>query len=107
MSKSKKKPNNPPYITTDDCERRMTPVVEDIAVIKKALVGDDLRGGLVKEIAEMNAKMNGIVTNHNKQASNTAIKADLSSKWKLGIFAAIVTGMVALVNILKDIFLKN
>jgi hypothetical protein len=39
-------------VTFDECAKNMAPIQEDLATVLKALVGDDLRGGIVKDVAD-------------------------------------------------------
>jgi len=65
MSKnSRKRTEKNPFVPTAVCEEKhaaiskeITSLSSDIQSIKKALIGEDLQSGLVKEISEMKNKM--------------------------------------------------
>ena len=46
------------FITKAECYKTHTQITTDFATIKKALVGDDLRGGIVKDVADIKAALN-------------------------------------------------
>lgn len=39
-------------VTFGECEKNMQPIKDDLGTVLKALVGDDLRGGIVKDVAD-------------------------------------------------------
>jgi len=39
-------------ITAEECAKNMEPIQDNLNTVLKALVGDDLRGGLVKDVAD-------------------------------------------------------
>jgi len=41
------------FVSKTDCTKTMEPLRSDLTTVLKALVGDDLRGGLVKDVAEL------------------------------------------------------
>jgi len=53
------------YVTKDDCVKSMAPIQSDITTIKKALVGDDLRGGIVKDVADIKATLKNTSSQNN------------------------------------------
>lgn len=50
MSKRKRS-----YVTADDCSRFRTEIKSELSVLRNALVGEDLRGGLVKDVSDIKA----------------------------------------------------
>ena len=60
MSKDEE-PHNPKYITANQCNTKQTNCSADfkdeLRTIKKALVGDDMRGGMVKDMGDLKAKL--------------------------------------------------
>ena len=58
---SKKKKDNP-YVTRDECFQISGEIRRDISTIKKTLVGEDLRGGLVKDVQEIKSATSAIKT---------------------------------------------
>jgi len=58
---SKKKKDNP-YVTRDECFQISGEIRRDIATIKMTLVGEDLRGGIVKDVQEIKSATGAIKT---------------------------------------------
>ena len=56
-----KKDRNPSYVTASECRQISGSINKELVTIKKALVGDDMLGGMVKELATIKANLN----NHN------------------------------------------
>lgn len=42
-----------PYVTKAECAETSGQIRDEISIVKKALVGEDLRGGLVKDVSDM------------------------------------------------------
>lgn len=80
------------FVTRSECQSAMSRVATDIDTVKCALVGKDLRGGLVKDVADLIGKVDHIIQAN--QESNS-----IRLEWKLAIFGAIVTSIIALVGI--------
>lgn len=55
------KPSNPKYVSAEQCRQRQTlcstEVKAEIKTIKNALVGEDMQGGLVKQVTVMKTKL--------------------------------------------------
>lgn len=45
--------NDPEYMTKSECFQISSAIRKDMDVMKKALVGDDMRGGIVKDLSEI------------------------------------------------------
>jgi hypothetical protein len=61
-----------------------------------------MRGGLVADIAKINSTIGTALKDNKQKAANCAVKAELATRWKIAIVGAITTGVVALINFLKD-----
>jgi hypothetical protein len=59
---SKKKKDDPPYVTRDECFQISGEIRKDISTIKKTLVGEDMRGGIVKDVQEIKSATSAIKT---------------------------------------------
>jgi len=59
---SKKKTKDNPYVTRDECFQISGEIRKDIATIKKTLVGEDMRGGIVKDVQEIKSATGAIKT---------------------------------------------
>lgn len=55
MTKSsiKRKFNPDDYVTKAECLAISGNIMKELQIIKKALVGDDMRGGLVKDVSDL------------------------------------------------------
>jgi hypothetical protein len=80
------------YVTKGDCREAMSSVATELGTVKKALVGDDMRGGIVKDIAGLNGKVDDLIKA--KQCGD-----EISLKWKLAIFSASISSILALIGI--------
>jgi hypothetical protein len=80
------------YMTRRECKAAMAEVGSDIADIKRALVGDDMRGGMVKDIERLNMKVDQIVENGKNSTK-------FLNRWKLAIFGAAISLTVAIVGV--------
>jgi len=89
---SKKKTENPgpDFVTRAECVAQRREVRADIITIKKALVGDDLRGGVVKDCTDMKKDIKGIKKVMNDVNNQKMKNQELSLKWKLGIAVALI-----------------
>lgn len=53
MSKKPSEENNPGHVTRAECHRTTTAMKDDLKTIRTALVGEDMRGGIVKDVADL------------------------------------------------------
>ena len=49
--------NKDEFVTKTECRQRMSGFQDDLATVKKAIIGDDMRGGMVRDIAEIKGKV--------------------------------------------------
>ena len=47
------KRNNPAYVTKPECAQISASIKEELKTIRTALVGEDMRGGIVKDVADL------------------------------------------------------
>lgn len=52
LTKKSNNPNNP-YVTRSECARISGQIREELKVLKSVLVGEDMRGGMNKEIGDI------------------------------------------------------
>jgi hypothetical protein len=74
----------------------MSPLLTDIATIRRAMVGDDLRGGMVKDVADMKSEMkaaNG-VSKEEKRQKESALKLTEKRKWAIIALVFSIIGYV-------------
>ena len=59
-------PRNPKYVTSIQCDSKQkncsSDFKDEMRTIKKALVGDDLRGGIVKDMSELKTRLSLVKT---------------------------------------------
>ena len=53
-----KKAKNPNCVTRSECHEISGSIKNELVTIKMALVGDDMRGGMVRELAEIKTNLN-------------------------------------------------
>lgn len=53
MTKKPSEENNPGHVTRAECYRTTTIMKEDLKTIRTALVGKDMRGGIVKDVTDL------------------------------------------------------
>ena len=85
-----KRKNTSTFVTHAECAEVSGQIRNEISVVKKALVGADLRGGLVKDVADMKSDMETI----KKFIDNQKTKG---RDWRLlgfSILGSIVSGTV-------------
>lgn len=61
----------------------MGDVRNDLGIVKKALVGDDLCHGLVKTVGEIKAQVTSLITDKQNNKESQKEKRETSLKWKL------------------------
>lgn len=52
-----KKLGNPGCVTTAECAQISGSINKELGTIKRALVGDDMRGGIVKDVADIKSNL--------------------------------------------------
>jgi hypothetical protein len=92
------------FVTRGECTAINTDMKADLKLIKVAVVGADMRGGMVRDIADLRNKVDGIVSNRigdnnrrkEERAADTA-KAELSMKWKITLVVAAFSSATAVI----------
>jgi hypothetical protein len=88
-----------------DCAKAMQPLEGDIKQIREALVGVDLRGGLVKDVQQLNSKLDDIIDDAKSAKQLAAEVRDSTRQWRLIIFGSLLAAMLALsVEVIKGLF---
>ena len=87
------------YVTKSDCSDKMgaaaaqrTVILSEIATIRRALIGEDLRGGLVKDVEKLNGKVDQI-------AENGKNSATLLNRWKIAAAGFVVSLTIAIIGL--------
>jgi hypothetical protein len=83
MSHGKHNDNN--FVTKVECQQITATFREDMGTVKKALVGEDMRGGLVKDVSEIRVSL-----------KNNGYSKGLGKKERALIYTSIIgtTGVV-------------
>lgn len=79
------------YVTEEICAKRVSEMKTDLATIKKALIGEDMRGGIVKDLADLILKFNA-----NEESKETSLR------WKLIVFSAVSALLGTVLGIIID-----
>ena len=85
------------YVRRDECIKHVTGIENELAIIKDALVGHDLRGGLVKDINKVFIELALL----KKESRNGIIRNKISKK---GWFAIGSSAITAAASFLVAIF---
>ena len=80
---SPRKKNSPRYVTADECARVSGDIRRELSILKKALVGDDMRGGIVKDVQD--------IKNTLKTASSVA---NFVKPVVVAVLSAIITALI-------------
>lgn len=80
------------YVTLDDCARFRAEIRGELQTIKNALVGEDLRGGIVKDLATLRSTLESL------QKSLDDMKGSrLSGKEKAAIISAVIMALGSII----------
>lgn len=89
MSRSKQNPNG--FVTKVECQQITATFREDLSTVKMALVGEDMRGGIVKDVSEIRVSL-----------KNNGYSKGLGKKERALIYTSIIgTGGVVLAEIIR------
>lgn len=53
---SRKRDGNPSYVTKAECLQTSTAIKDELKTIRTALVGEDMRGGIVKDVSDLKSQ---------------------------------------------------
>jgi hypothetical protein len=86
------------------CDKRLEEITSDIRLIKSALVGTDMRGGLVNQVNNLSVKLNDIIstqhltdetrnkekeTSNKREADTEAARYDVHARYKVAIIGLV------------------
>lgn len=57
MSMSRSKHNHDDFVTKVECQQITSTFREDLGTVKMALVGEDMRGGIVRDVSEIRSTL--------------------------------------------------
>lgn len=82
------------YVSRQECDGAMEPLRSTLETVKNALVGENMSGGLVQQVNNLNIRVANLITQGNEQKLQNKEKQEKNLKWKLAAvgFAAIVIG---------------
>jgi len=86
-------------VTHAECSAVMGPLQTSLSRIENAIIGPDLSSGLVKKVADLDAKVDSIVKNNTHEKGEQAKKDKKQDKWKL---AALTFGFSLLIIFIKE-----
>lgn len=73
---------NPSYVTSVECAEISGQIRNEITIIKNSLVGKDMRGGIVKDMADMKGDLKAVKQYMNNEKTK-------GRDWKLLAFALV------------------
>lgn len=79
------------FISREECAKMHEQVGHDLKIIQKALVGEDLRGGLVKDVSDMKTSITSLSNKKDKDI-------DFTRSWKLAVLATVLSSVALLAS---------
>ncbi len=84
------------FVTKGECQQITASFREDMGTVKMALVGGDLRGGIVKDLSEMKGTLNTVKNNGSKNG--------LGKKERALVYTSIIgTGGLIIVEVIRAV----
>jgi len=80
------------FVTKAECYKTHAQITNDFATIKRALVGDDLRGGIVKDVADTKKDISEIKTSM-KNGNGNGHNGRLGRREKAMVYSALITSV--------------
>jgi hypothetical protein len=91
LSRRRRHDDGGSFVTRAECSAISTDIKADLKIVKSAVVGEDLRGGMVKDIGDLKLKVDAIAsTNTSDKAErkqNDREKRDTSLKYKIALLS--------------------
>jgi hypothetical protein len=81
------------FVTKAECYKTHAQILTDFGTFKKALVGDDLRGGIVKDVADTKKDIAEIKTALKNNGGNGSNNGRLGKKEKAIVYSALITSV--------------
>lgn len=88
---SSKKKSNPGLVTRAECAEISGGIKREMLIIRNAMVGEDMQGGLVKKFTDLSEKLNTVVTMHNTEVAEREKREAKHWKLKLAVFGLFMT----------------
>jgi len=70
-------------VTRQECVEAMEPLRNTLETVKNALVGQNLTGGLVKQMSDLSNKVTNLITQREEEKSEKKEKHEETLKWKM------------------------
>ena len=105
MAKNKKNGGTP--VTRAECGAQMEPLTSSVSRIEKALVGDDLQGGLVKKFESLDNNLKNVLQKHEEEKKELKKRADYSRRMKIAIVTAFIGAFGSIIYLTVDFALKH
>lgn len=90
------KDENPGFVTRAECETLCGGLKDDFKSIKKALIGDDLKGGLVLEFRELKNTVTSLVDNQTREDNEGKARRESFVRYKAALIG-VTGGLVGVV----------
>ena len=103
----RKKDNGGSPVTHAECGAQMEPLTSSVSRIEKALVGDDLQGGLVRKFDSLDNKLGSVLQKHEEEKKALIERAKYSRRMKIAIVTALVGTIGSLLYLGIDFALKH
>lgn len=76
------------YITIEECQKCNGDLKDDLKTIKNALIGENMRGGLVQQVNELATTLQDLITDKSDEKKDVDDKKVRSQRWKIAAFTA-------------------
>lgn len=107
MSKKDTKDGGSAPVTHVECGAKMEPLVVSVGRIEKALVGDDLQGGLVKKFEGLAGNLKDVLRVHEEEKKELKKRADYSRRMKIIIVTAFIGTIGSIICLVVDFALRH
>jgi len=98
-----------------ECQKRLDEMKDDLRLVKSALVGTDMRGGLVNQVNTLSERLSDIITtqkltdNHRdaekkEEKQDKRAGMDRATRWKISIVGVISGLLGVIIGHLLDLF---
>ena len=93
---STRKKHDGSCVSRQECAEAMEPLKSTMETVKNALVGKDLRSGLVQQVNNLDNKVQNLITQSDEEKRQAEKKRKEILRWKMAAvgFAATVFGIV-------------
>jgi hypothetical protein len=96
------------FVTKAECFKTHTQIILDFGTIKKALVGDDLRGGIVKDVADTKKDIAEIKNALKKNGDNGSNNGGFGRRERAIVYSsAIASSGLVIAEVLKFIITRS